>query len=102
MLKLFKKIDKDGNGKISVKEFQRIFEDDMGIRVSKSEVRDLMDGLDEDGDGFVDYGEFVAAALGDADYRTKEAKKKVGKIIAKAVHVEWLTDKLRKNSRISQ
>ena len=96
MLKLFKKIDKDGNGRISVKEFQRIFEDDMGLRVSKSEVRDLMDRLDEDGDGFVDYGEFVAAALGDADSRTKEAKKEGRKIIAKAVHVEWLTDKLRK------
>ena len=83
MLKLVKKIDKDGNGRISVKEFQRIFEDDMGLRVSKSEVRDLMDRLDEDGDGFVDYGEFVAAALGDADSRTKEAKKKVEKLLLK-------------------
>ena len=96
LTKLFKKIDKDGNGKISIKEFQRIFEDDMAIRVSKSDVRKLMERMDEDGDGYVDYGEFVAAALGDADSRTKEAKKEGQKMIAKAVKVDWLTDKLRK------
>ena len=38
MLKLFKKIDKDAEGKYLLKS-SAIFEDDMGIRVSKSEVK---------------------------------------------------------------
>ena len=48
MIRLFKKIDKDGNGTISSKEFQRIFEEELHIQVSRRDVKKLMSRIDDD------------------------------------------------------
>ena len=73
MTRLFKKVDKDNSGTISAKEFQRIFEEELHIRVNRRDVKKLMSRIDEDNDGEVDYCEFVDAAL---KPRKKDGKKK--------------------------
>ena len=60
--KLFEKFDKDQSGKISTKEFKRAFEG-LGISAAQYDVDDLVRKIDRDGDGFVNFNEFVAAAL---------------------------------------
>ena len=59
---LFRKFDRDGSGKISVREFKEVFAE-MGIPSKYADVEDLVRKIDRDGDGYVNYQEFVDAAL---------------------------------------
>ena len=59
---LFRKFDRDRSGRISSSEFRRAFAD-MGLRVAHHEVEKLIERLDVDGDGHINYDDFISKAL---------------------------------------
>ncbi len=58
----------DGSGSISLKELKKVL-DALGINASSHDVRSLMNLMDKDGSGSIDFGEF-AEVLADQFYRT--------------------------------
>lgn len=58
MQEAFKVFDKDGNGLISADELQQVMSQ-LGLAVTVDQVRDLIKQVDMDGDGQVNYKEFV-------------------------------------------
>jgi len=54
----FKLFDKDGNGSISTKELREVMKS-LGEQLSNSEVEEMMREADTDGDGEIDFDEFV-------------------------------------------
>lgn len=55
----FDAFDADGGGTISRKEFQTVLVKSLGVRLDGAEIKALVRAIDEDGDGEVNYGEFV-------------------------------------------
>jgi len=54
----FKFFDKNGDGTISTEEIDIVMKS-IGLQISKQELDDLMADLDENGDGHMDFDEFV-------------------------------------------
>ena len=57
----FKKYDKDGNGVITRDEFRRVVEDKYQARLRVDQVDQMMQNVDKNGDGQIDYEEFFKA-----------------------------------------
>jgi len=55
----FKALDKDGNGVVSADEIREVLTA-LGDRLSDEDVNDMIRDVDTDGDGQVNYEEFVA------------------------------------------
>jgi calcium-dependent protein kinase len=62
MKELFKSIDEDGSGTITVEEMRKAMSQ-WGHKISEAELGNLMSIADVDGDGLIDYNEFVAATM---------------------------------------
>jgi calcium-dependent protein kinase len=60
--KAFLEIDSDRNGMVNCKELYTALID-LGYEGSLENVRLLLEGIDYDGDGLIDYNEFLAAAV---------------------------------------
>jgi calmodulin len=58
MIEAFKVFDSDGNGMISSDELRQIM-DNLGEKLSKEEVDEMVKEADIDGDGQINYQEFV-------------------------------------------
>jgi Ca2+-binding EF-hand superfamily protein len=58
LAKVFKGFDTDGDGNISLMEFRNGI-NSLGMSLSDSEVRALMEFFDKTGDGTISYGEFI-------------------------------------------
>ncbi|EQC29453.1 CAMK/CDPK protein kinase [Saprolegnia diclina VS20] len=69
--KTFAMIDADGNGVITMQELGAAVRD-MGHGMLESEVLQLLQGLDIDGDGNLDYNEFLAATMKRNDFNKEE------------------------------
>lgn len=62
----FEMYDKDGSGTISAEEFKEMLELlDIGSNISNEELSDLVKVFDLDGDGQVDYREFISIVQGE-------------------------------------
>ncbi|KAI8473389.1 MAG: kinase-like domain-containing protein [Monoraphidium minutum] len=59
---LFKSIDADGSGTITVEEMKKALHA-WGHKISEPELQSLMAIADVDGDGLIDYNEFVASTM---------------------------------------
>ena len=59
----FRVFDKDGNGMISSEEFRRAMKT-MGHQLSDQEVDEMIHEADINGDGQIDYHEFVKMMIG--------------------------------------
>lgn len=59
---LFKSIDEDKNGTITVAEMRKALSQ-WGHKISEDDLKHLMSVADVDGDGLIDYNEFVAATM---------------------------------------
>ena len=57
--RVFKELDKNGDGSINISELRSEVETYIGERLSDEEIDDLFDRLDDDGDGYVDMIEFI-------------------------------------------
>lgn len=69
--KLFLALDKNGDGKLSMEEI----ETGLKSKDNSKELVDLVKSMDTDKSGFVDYNEFLAAAIGDEIYLNKNKLK---------------------------
>ncbi|KAJ0876857.1 putative protein kinase CAMK-CDPK family [Helianthus annuus] len=62
LTQMFKMIDSDGSGQITLEELKKGLEK-VGANLKESEITRLMEAADIDNSGTIDYGEFVAAML---------------------------------------
>ena len=60
--KIFYKIDLNLDGKLSKYEFEQAFKE-AGIDMSKEQIEKMMKSIDFDGNGFIEYEEFIRVAL---------------------------------------
>lgn len=60
---LFVKIDKDGNGSITIDEMRKGLKEHLGRARNEEELISIMENADVDGDGEIDYNEFIAATI---------------------------------------
>lgn len=60
---VFKKIDKNGDGKLSREELIEEYTNTLGVIQAENEVEKIMKEVDSDQSGFIDYAEFLKAAL---------------------------------------
>lgn len=58
MLDAFKVFDKNGDGHISATELKQVM-DSLGEKLSKEEIDEMINDADKDGNGQIEYAEFV-------------------------------------------
>ena len=63
MAKVFKAFDKNGDGKLSIEEVKEGYLEHYGKVMSDEEVTNMFNAVDTDRSGFIDYSEFVVAAM---------------------------------------
>lgn len=64
MMKCFKVFDKDGSGEIAREDLHHIIAT-MAEKLTEDEIKDFIDEADKDGDGSIDYEEFINMMLSD-------------------------------------
>jgi calmodulin len=62
----FNNLDKDGNGVISAQELREVLAA-LGDQLSDEDVNEIIRDVDTDGDGQVNYEEFLAHMMSDED-----------------------------------
>jgi len=69
---IFTAFDADGNGQLTREELKQGLEQ-VGLARTGSELNALMDAVDDDGSGVIDYTEFLAASIDGTRHITREA-----------------------------
>ena len=64
LARIFKAMDERGDGRLDVDDF-RWGLIDYGLSVSKEEAQEVLNAFDRDGNGFVDFNEFLVALKGE-------------------------------------
>ena len=63
MRETFKRLDQDGNGRLSKEELIAAYAQTMSEEEARSTVESIMQKVDVDGNGFIDYSEFIMATM---------------------------------------
>merc|ERR1712032_1616804 len=72
LAKVFKAFDKNGDGKLSIQEVKEGYLEHYGKVMSDEEVENMFNSVDTDKSGFIDYSEFVVAAMNESQLTTNE------------------------------
>ena len=72
LAKVFKAFDKNGDGKLSMQEVKEGYLEHYGKVMSDEEVEQMFAAVDTDKSGFIDYSEFVVAAMNENQLTTNE------------------------------
>merc|ERR1712083_1135459 len=72
LAKVFKAFDKNGDGKLSMQEVKDGYLDHYGKIMSDEEVEQMFNAVDTDKSGFIDYSEFVVAAMNESQLTTND------------------------------
>ena len=72
LAKIFKAIDKNGDGKLSLEEILDGYDQFFGKNMDKTDIEKMFKSVDIDGSGFIDYSEFVVAAMNEKNLLTNE------------------------------
>ena len=70
--KIFKALDKNGDGKLSKEEIMDGFENIYGRHVDEDEMDEMFKQMDLDGSGTIEYTEFIAASMNQKQMNSKE------------------------------
>jgi calcium-dependent protein kinase len=70
---LFKQLDKNNDGRLSIEEVKDSLKDQLGsFASSNQEIEDMILNLDTDGSGFIDYSEFVTSLIAKTNLISKK------------------------------
>ena len=72
LAKVFKDFDKNGDGKLSMQEVKEGYLEHYGKIMSDEEVEQMFNAVDSDRSGFIDYSEFVVAAMNENQLTTND------------------------------
>jgi len=70
--KMFKQLDKNGDGMLSKEEILEGYEEVFGIAINEEEVNKIFDDIDLDKNGTIDYTEFIMSTLNEKIFLTNE------------------------------
>ena len=65
--KIFKLMDKDGNGTLDKEEVMQGYEEHFGVQMTDEQIETMFRAVDIDGNGTIDYTEFVMATMAEKD-----------------------------------
>jgi calcium-dependent protein kinase len=83
MAKVFKAFDKNGDGRLSMDEVKQGYVDHYGKIISDDEVEKMFKAVDADNSGFIDYTEFVVAAMNEEELNSTDFLKAAFKMFDK-------------------
>ena len=72
LARVFKAFDKNGDGKLSIDEVKEGYLEHYGKVISEEDVEKMFAAVDTDGSGFIDYSEFVIAAMNEKQLTTND------------------------------
>lgn len=72
LARVFKKLDQNGDGKLSKEEIKEGYIKHFGRLISDKEVDVMFDAVDTDQSGYIDYTEFVVASANEKALMTSE------------------------------
>lgn len=72
LAKIFKAIDKNGDGKLSKEEIYEGYDLFFGKNLNKEDIDKMFDAVDTDRSGYIDYSEFVVAAMNEKQLLTAD------------------------------
>merc|ERR1712046_212511 len=72
LARVFKTFDTNGDGKLSMEEVKVGYRDHYGITMTDDEIERMFKSVDSDNSGFIDYSEFVVAAMNEKQLTTND------------------------------
>ena len=91
LARIFKAIDKNGDGKLSKEEIMDGYDQFFGKNMDKNDVEKMFDAVDIDKSGFIDYSEFVIASMNEKNLLTNEKLQQAFKMFDKVLLYLLLT-----------
>ena len=90
LAKIFKAIDKNGDGKLSKEEILEGYDLFFGKNLDKVDIEKMFDAVDIDRSGYIDYSEFVIASMNEKQLLTNEKLQSAFKMFDKVSSYEPL------------